>query len=246
MAEKIVELRSLTKTERAQTISSQSSIMTGIEAFDKALALKFAQLAVLRGEGSRSLSFLLCVRAVLPHPLGPDSDVIFIDGDNAFDPYSISEYSLQHGLHPENSLERIHISRAFTYHQLTSLITEKLPVALNEFNVRLVIVSNIPQLYCDPDIRDKDKQEALRIFEKTARFLRALAENEHALIVVTDLQSRNPRMGSILTENAHIFAELEDRGLYTRLRLLKPPWIPPINVIMPSPTSDDQVLDRYL
>jgi CRISPR-associated protein Cas1 len=31
---------------------------------------------------------LLCVRATLPHPLGPDSDVMFVDGGNVFDPFN--------------------------------------------------------------------------------------------------------------------------------------------------------------
>lgn len=245
MAAEIIELRSLTKPERIQTPASQSGIMTGIEAFDKVLGLKFDQFAVLGGEGSRSLAFLLCIRATLPHPLGPDSDVIFVDGDNTFDPYLISEYSVEHELHPENSLERIHISRAFTYHQLASLITEKLPAALKQFHAKLVIVSNITQLYCDPDVRNEDKQEALRIFEKTVKFLRSLAEDEHALIVATDLQPRNPRMSSILMESAHVFAELDDEDSYTRLRLLKPPWIRPISV-MHSSVNGNQILDRYL
>src|SRR5208337_4011420 len=105
----------------------QSDLTLGIEALDKILGLRFGQFVDLQGKPSHKLSSLLCVRATLHEPLGPNSDVIFVDGGNIFDPYLVSQYSIEHELDAKTVLERIHISRAFTFHQNATPPTEKLP-----------------------------------------------------------------------------------------------------------------------
>lgn len=239
------------RREKVVSREPQPDLTTGIEILDKMQVLRFGQFAVLQGKPSHPLSLLLCVRAVLPKPLGPNSDVLFIDGGNIFDAYSISERSVEHELDSERVLERIRISRAFTHHQLTMLITEKLPVALDELDAKLVVVSDITQLYCDPDIQGEDKLDALRIFEKTARFLRALAEQKHALIVATNLHSRNSHMDKILLHGAHVSVKLEDRDTFIELTVVKHPRIPQLKAAVPStfsqgPSAFSQTLERYL
>ncbi len=191
------------------------SITTGIGQVDQVLFLRFGQLAALEGRASHDLSLLLCVRASLPEPLGMDSDVIFLDGGNLFDAYKISHYSIGQGLGVEKAQKRVHLSRAFTYHQLDSLITEKLPQAIDEYDARLAIVSDITQLYCDPDVRDK--QEALDIFKRGVRFLNSLSQQRNILIVTTNLQQRNKRMENALISLAHVFARLDNMGAFVQL-----------------------------
>jgi hypothetical protein len=203
---------------------SKPNLTVGVEALDRTIVLSFGELAVLQGRISHSLSLRLCVRAVLSHPLGPDSDVIFIDGGNSFDAYTISERSIEYELDSESVLQRIHLSRAFTYHQLTTLIKEKLPLAIDRFNARVAIVSDITELYCDPDIQANSRQEALDTFANTVRFLAATAKRKDALIVATNLKSRNPRMDRILLHTAHLSAVLEERGSSTELTVPKHPW----------------------
>jgi hypothetical protein len=218
--------------------------LIGIEEPDKPLTFWLEQFAVLQGRPSNEVSSLLCLKAVLPNPLGIDSDVIFVDGGNIFDPYLISERSIQHGLDPEQVLERIHISRAFTYHQLTTLLCERLPAALDSYNAKLVIASDMPLLYCDLDIRGDDKQDALAIFLKTVKFLGALAERKQVLILATNLRSRNRRMDELLLHAAHISMRFEDAGTFIELSILKHPWIPELKVSLPKPYA--QTLDAYL
>jgi hypothetical protein len=70
-----------------------------------------------------SLTSLLCVRAQLPVQLGGlGSNIIFIDGGNTFRLYNIARLAQLHQLNPNQTLEHIFISRAFTAYQLTSLI----------------------------------------------------------------------------------------------------------------------------
>ena len=216
----------------------------GVEAFDRVLTLNFGQFAAFQGKPAHALCLLLCVRALLPQPLGPNCDVIFVDGGNNFDPYSISEYSVEQGLDPENVLERTHISRAFTHHQLASIIIDKLPNAIEEFKAKLVVVSDITALYCDPDVRDDDKDDSLQIFNKTVHTLRTLTRQHYCLILTTNLEKRNAQMERSLEYATHVSVNIEQKSGLTQFTLLKHPHIPPHTAITSLPGI--RVLESYM
>jgi len=202
-----------------------SDLTFGVEAFDNVLTLVFGQFLAFQGKPAHALCMLLCVRATLPQPLGPNCDVIFVDGGNNFDPYFMSDNSVGLGLDSENVLERIHISRAFTHHQLASVIIDKLPYAIEEFKAKLVVVSDITQLYCDPDVRDDDKDDSLRIFSKTVHTLRMLARQHRCLIIATNVERRNFQMERSLEYFTHVSVQIEQKSSLTRLTLLKHPHL---------------------
>jgi hypothetical protein len=214
---------------------SLADLTFGIEAFDRALALNFGQFAVFQGKPAPAFSMLLCVRAMLPQPLGPNCDVIFVDGGNNFDPYSISNHSVEQGLNPENVLERLHVSRAFTHHQLACIVIDKLPQAIEKFKAKLVVISDITQMYCDPDVRSDDKDDALRIFSKTVRTLRMLARQHHSLILATNLEQRNLKMERSLRYTAHVSVRVEQKLGITQFSLLKHPRLPSSTTIASAP-----------
>lgn len=222
----------------------QADLTSGTEAIDEILRLNFGQFVTFQGKTAHALSMLLCVRATLPQPLGPDCDAVFVDGGNLFDPYYISDRSVEHGLDTEKVLERLHVSRAFTHHQLACLITDKLPPAIKKFKAKLIVVAGITQLYCDPDIQGEDKEDALRIFAKTAKRLASLARQQKCLIIATNLESRNTLMDHILTQAAHVAAIIEQKDNLTRFSLLKHPWLPPRTAIASSPGIT--TLESYL
>jgi hypothetical protein len=226
---------------KAKTPDPNAKLTSGIEALDRLLELRLGQLVVIHGEASHSFSSLLCVRAALPKPLGPDSDVVFLDGGNNFDSYLISEEAIKHEADAEEMLRRIHLSRAFTYHQLSRLINEKLPHALDKFNAKLAVVSDISLLYCDPDAQNK--RESLDTFRKDIRSLANLAEQKSALILVTNLQTRNKRMESILVHTAHVSVRLDDKNTFTQLTLAKHPSSPQLNATL---SRNKQTLESYL
>lgn len=221
-----------------------SDLTFGVEAFDSVLALSFGQFAAFQGKPAHTLCMLMCVRAILPQPLGPNCDVLFVDGGNNFDPYSISDTSVEQGLDPERVLERLHISRAFTHHQLASIIIDKLPHAIEEFKSKLVVVSDITGLYCDPDVRDDDKDDSLRIFSKTVHTLRTLARQHHCLILATNLEPRNSQMERSLEYATHVSVKVEQKFSLTRFTLLKHPHFTPRTIIAPLPGV--KVLESYL
>src|SRR6266849_2396595 len=200
----------------------QPGLTTGIDPLDRALILKKGQFVFLEGEPSHTLSLLLCVRATLPQDL--DSDVVFIDAGNLFDTYTISQHIVNLGLESSRVQQRIHLSRAFTHHQVHSLIVEKLTTALDEYGARLAVVSDITALFCDPDVREK--KEALDIFRRSVQFLGNTAEQRNTLIVATHQKTRNKTMMDALMHTAHVSARLKDKGAFTQLIIARHPFIP--------------------
>ncbi len=220
----------------------QSNLAAGVGLLDGALAIRFGELVSLHGEASNALSHLFCVRAINPLPPGLDSDVVFVDGGNVFDAYTVSRHAFNLGLDQERTKLRIHLSRAFTHHQLSSLITDELAQAIDQCDARLAIVSDITALYCDPDV--KEKKEAFDLFSRDIRSLTTLAEQRSIIIVITNLQPRSKAMDDVLARTAHVSATLHDKGEFTRLTVTRHPFIRQGNTEIV--TLDNQTLTRYL
>src|SRR5947209_10586384 len=232
------------KLSRGNTLlrDVRSDLPWGIELLDETLALRFGELVSLQGEASNALTHLFCVRAINPLPPGLDSDVVFVDGGNMFDSYTVSRHAFNLGLDQESTKLRIHLSRAFTHHQLSSLITDELAQAIDQCDARLAIVSDITALYCDPDV--KEKREAFDLFSKDIRSLAILAEQRNMIIVVTNLQARSKPMDDVLARMPHVSATLHDKGELTRLTVANYPSIPAGNAEIV--TLDNQTLTSNL
>ncbi len=231
------------RTDRGSSLprDTQPHITTGIESIDRTLILKRGQFAALQGDESHALSLLLCVRATLPAPRGLDSDVILIDGENLFDAHAVSRHCTILGLEPNKVQDRIHLSRAFTHHQAHNLIVDKLSSAIDRYNAKLAVVSDITALFCDPDVRDK--REALDVFSSSVRFLGTTAEQRNMLVLATNLKTRNKTMDSILMRTAHVSAKLAGRGAYTQLTVARHPFTPERGEAVA--TLDNQTLEGF-
>jgi hypothetical protein len=138
--------------------------------------------AVLYGASAvLPLSSLLCVRAQLPNQLGGlGTDVVFVDGGNTFRLYQVSRIAQLHQLDPKRVLKRIYISRAFTAYQMTSIIFQRLKEAIDRFNAKLVVISDIAGLYLDKDI---PTEEAKRVFSHLTAYLSRFAEENQVIIL---------------------------------------------------------------
>lgn len=140
--------------------------------------------AVIYGSPSvTSLTSLLCVRAQLPIQLGGlSSNVIFVDGGNTFQLYQVARLAQIHQLDPRQALERIHISRAFTAYQMTALIMDYLKAAVERFNAKLVIISDIAGLFLDKDIPG---EEARRVYSQVTAYLQNFARENRVILLAT-------------------------------------------------------------
>jgi hypothetical protein len=99
--------------------------------------------------------------------------VLYVDGANCFDPYIPAGMARQAGLDPRRVLDRLLLSRAFTCHQLETLIVDRLDAAIRARRPGLVVIAGWGHLFHDENVPPR---EALRLLEATARHVRGLAE----------------------------------------------------------------------
>ena len=144
--------------------------------------LAIGDFAVLYGSNSvQSLASLLCVRAQLPPQFGGlGSNVVFLEGGNTFKPNQVARLARLHQLDPQQALDHIYLSRAFTAYQMTALILEKLKETVKRYDAKLVIISDIAGFFLDKDVPE---YEAHRVYSQVIAYLRNFAkENQIALI----------------------------------------------------------------
>ena len=125
------------------------------------------KMAGIFGDGACGLA----LRA-LAVPLLRGEAVVTADGANRFDPYEISRAARERGGDGREALSRIHVSRAFTCHQMEALLSRRMPEALSRFDARLALVLGLPETFADPDV---PCAEASRVFRNCLSALRALA-----------------------------------------------------------------------
>ncbi|NLE04727.1 MAG: hypothetical protein GX638_08005, partial [Crenarchaeota archaeon] len=144
----------------------------------------FGDFAVVYGSSSVGyLISLLCVRAQLPVQLGGlASSVVFVDGGNSFRLYQTAKLARIHQIDPRRVLDHIYISRAFTAYQIVSLITQQLRNAVEMFNAKFVVISDIARMFLDKDIPE---EEAKIIYRQVMEYLAGFVKENQVVLVVT-------------------------------------------------------------
>lgn len=122
---------------------------------------------------------------------------LWLDSGNLFNPYRISEISRKLGENPKQVLKSIFISRAFTCHQMSSLILEKLKNNLKERGAKIITITNLPTLYLNSDL---SKKEAAKAFNPIVEHLEKLKEKD-VLVLLT-------ASNSIKVQKSEIFQKL--------------------------------------
>src|SRR5207245_9478521 len=120
---------------------------------------------------------LLCVRAVME-----GDEVVFVDGGNSVNPRGIAAIARRVGLARLDVLPKVHVGRAFTCHQMATILLEQLDEKVREVGAGLVVLSCLPELYLDEDV---PLSEAHQLFLRSARALRHAAEESGAVVVAT-------------------------------------------------------------
>jgi hypothetical protein len=118
----------------------------------------------------------------LPHIILQGECVLCLDGANKFDPLLIARFARRRNECSSDLGRNIRIARAFTCFQLTELLV-RLPRLLRSFSAQMVIVTALPDLYFDEDVRER---EAITSFQ---RGLRALKTAEVPVAIFSDVTS---------------------------------------------------------
>ena len=134
-------------------------------------------LVLLSGSEAVLASALRAVASLL----AKGEHIVFIDSANTVNPFLIAEVAMRMNKPPEELLDRLHISRTCTVHQLEALITERIASALRTYGSRILIASGFLHNLYDEDVAPR---EAWRIFRKAVAHLRALADAGTLVLVV--------------------------------------------------------------
>jgi hypothetical protein len=110
----------------------------------------------------------------LPRLLMEGKRILFLDGANSADPRLLARLARERGVAFAQFSRQIQIARAFTCFQLTELIA-RVPRFLADFPAQVLVVTALPDLYFDGDIRDWDARVA---FERALADLRRYGRGE--------------------------------------------------------------------
>lgn len=124
------------------------------------------------------LTSLLCVRSVLE-----DRPVVFVDGGNSIDPHGIVAIARRVGLARLDVLPRIHVARAFTCHQMATLVLDMLDPQVEATEAGLVVLSCLPEMFLDEDV---PRGEAHQLFLRSMRRIREVTGKRNVVTLVTN------------------------------------------------------------
>ena len=112
--------------------------------------------------------------------------VALIDAALAFDVTAVTAYAQARRVPPEPFLRQIHLARAFTCHQLTTLLCERLDPLLASQHIGLVVLLGPCTTFVDEHVPFK---EAFFLFQRALRKIRELCQHGPLLLMA---QGRDP------------------------------------------------------
>jgi len=121
----------------------------------------------------------------LPGVLLRGKQVLYLDGANQISPLLIAKFARERGLEPAVFNRLIRLSRAFTCFQLMELIL-RAPKFLKAFSATVLVVTAIPDLFFDEDVRELPARAS---FEHALEGLRELASLPISIAVFSDATS---------------------------------------------------------
>ena len=121
----------------------------------------------------------------LPRLLFAKKQVLYLDGANQISPLLLARFARERHAEPSEVNSLIRVARAFTCFQLTELV-RRVPKTLEKFSADVLIVTALPDLYFDEDVRDR---EARASFEHALEGLANLAPLSLSIAVFSDATS---------------------------------------------------------
>lgn len=143
-----------------------------------------------------------------------EESVILVDGANIVDLPLILRLTRESQKDPRPLLGRIHLSRAFTIHQLEALIGERLEGAFHQYQSRLCFVSGLLDTFYDEEV---PLWEAKRILRRVLETLRRLADHGRRVIVIAPdppgpSTKRRDIVAPVVKEADRIFRLVDENG----------------------------------
>ncbi len=156
---------------------------------------KLVRKVLISGERPANLTVYL---AALAASLG--LKVIVADGANTFNPYVIAKFARKERLSPGNLLKQVALARAFTCHQLTTLVRERLDPIIPADIPTLVVLLGPCNMFFDDDV---PAEEAALLFRKILAKIQVLSEKGIFFLMSQSVVGSNPRRLFLLRELKH-------------------------------------------
>jgi Rad51 len=157
------------------------ALTTSVPTLDRILGPFEAGKITLIDSGSDfvfHLTTLLCVRAVME-----GREVVFLDGGNSVDPHGMVAVGKRAGMRREEILPRVHVARAFTCHQMTTLVLDMLDKKLEDTAAGFAVFACLPEMYLDEDV---PRGEAHQLFQRSLRAIRRTVADREVVGLVTN------------------------------------------------------------
>lgn len=144
--------------------------------------------------------------------------VLYVAGANVFDPFLIGRLARANRVTPSRILQHIHVSRAFTCHQMVRLVTDCLASAIERYGARWVILSGPLETLYDESVPD---QEATRLFHTMQCALQHLAQQGVRILCVSPLpaMASTARRGFLAALRTHAHRTIDVRETEEGIRL---------------------------
>jgi len=151
--------------------------------------------------------------------------VLVADGANAFDPYVVSKFARREGVSSEGLLRKISVARAFTCHQLATLIRERLEPGLSPGTSSLVVLLGPCTTFFDEDVPG---EEAALLFRKTLAQVQKMSREGVSFLMSQSFSGFNSRRSFLLRELARVadaVLKLKSSADALQVILDKPPLV---------------------
>ena len=135
----------------------------------------------IRGIHTQKLIERICVRAQLSSRYGGlNSKVLLIDGANSSDLYLCVDFARQYGLDVKKIFDGVITSRAFTVYQLADTIVHELLDAIEKYNVKIIIITNLLHFFTNDLYLDTNEMKGI-----LKKIIKVLKKIENCLVVVS-------------------------------------------------------------
>lgn len=119
------------------------------------------------------LLLYLCAHTTDRH----QQDVVFVDGGNSFNPYTLRSISKVLQADIKTVMTKTHVARAFTEYQMNDLLTQQLPTTIRKWHPGMLAVAYLPHLFGSPHSR--------RLLEQAVEHLKEYTRTHNLTTVVT-------------------------------------------------------------
>lgn len=180
--------------ERRKSIHKLTS---GSQAFNDLMGGGFETQSIVEffgefGSGKTQICFQLAVNSTLPHDLGGlDGEVIMIDTENTFRPERIVQMAKAADVDPMETLQKIHVARAFNSHHQMLLVERALEMA-KERKIMLLIVDSLTAHFRAEYVGRGALAERQQSLNKHMHDLLRFADINNSVIAVTNQVSAKP------------------------------------------------------